>query len=128
MATLADLDWAVAGPPVGVWLTANGTFENVMGNELTLRPDGTGQLNSWSALFGPDEHHFLWRHVEFGVLQIHMHFDDDEPDQPLDWETVRYFAATAQRDAGGPVRVLKNITDPNFWILSGPIEYHSAPD
>jgi hypothetical protein len=128
MAGLADLGWAVAGPPVGVWLTSNGTFDNVMWDRLTVRPDGTGQLDSWSAMHGLDEHRLFWRQTEFGVLQIDIRFDGDEPDRPPDWETVRYVAATAQRDVGGPVRVLKNIAGSKFWTLVGPIEYRSPPD
>ncbi len=124
-----DLAWAVEGPPIGIWATSNGTFNNMMQDQLTLRPDGTGHLNSRSVLRGEEYFPVMWQQVEPGVVKIDMLFPDDDPQRDNDWETVRYGATIKTNDVGGSVPVLKNVDDDVFWTLIGPIELRSrTPD
>ena len=127
--TAEDLKWAIEGPPIGAWMTSNGTFDNMMQDRLSLRPDGTGSLYSRSVLRGEETIPIIWEHVEAGVMRIDMLFPDDDPDREVDWETVRYRAAMVTNDVGGDVPVLKNLDDLVFWTLVGPIELVSrTPD
>ncbi|MEM7045089.1 MAG: hypothetical protein AAF543_19950 [Pseudomonadota bacterium] len=124
-----DLNWAVEGPPIGVWVTSNGTFDNMMQDRLSLRPDGTGYLYSRSVLRGEETFPVMWQQHEPGVLKIDMLFPDDDPERPNEWETVRYVAAMKANDVGGSVPVLKNADADIFWTLVGPIELRSkTPD
>ena len=127
--TAEDLKWAVDGPPIGVWLTANGTFDNMMQDRLSLRADGTGYLYSRSALRGEETLSLVWRQSEPGVLKVDIFFPDDDPDRPYEWESVRYVAAMRENDVGGAVPVLKNVDEDVFWTLVGPIALASrTPD
>ena len=127
--TADDLKWAVDEPPIGVWATSNGTFDTMMQDRLSFRPDGTGYLYSRSVLRGEETFPVMWEQVEPGVLKIDMLFPDDDPNRPNDWETVRYTASMKANDVGGSVPVLKNVDEDVFWTLVGPIELRSrTPD
>lgn len=127
--TADDLDWAIEGPPIGVWVTSSGTFSNMMKDRLSLRPDGTGYLRSHSVLRGEETFPVIWQHVEPGVIKIDMFFPDDDPKREAEWETVRYAAAMKANDIGRDVPVLKNVDDDTFWSLVDPIELVSrTPD
>lgn len=127
--TAEDLKWAVEGPPIGVWRTANGTFDTMMQDRLSLRADGTGYLHSRSVLQGEETFSLVWRQIEPGVLKVDMFFPDDDPERPNEWETVCYVAAMKENDVGGAVPVLKNADGHVFWTLVGPIALASrTPD
>jgi hypothetical protein len=120
----ADLHWAVDGPPLGIWATVTGTADLVMQETLGLLPDGTGFLETRSALRGVERFPLMWKYVEPGKLAFSVLYPEDDPaDEPL-WQDVRYACATVRIDAGGAeVAVLRNADDAQFWNLSGPIGF-----
>jgi hypothetical protein len=122
------LDWAVSGPPIGVWVTAAGTADALMRDTLCLRADGTGDLRSQSALHGEETLPVLWRHKGPGLLMVAMRFPGEDASEPPEWEVVRYAAATLTTDTATQP-VLKNTGDDVFWTLAGPVALLSrTPD
>ena len=122
-------DWAVSGPPIGVWGTAEGSFSNVMATVLTLLPDGTGRVADQSAMFGERVLPLLWRFERPGELRIYTlsGSDDDRPEIADDWDVFRYRADWRQFDIGeGPVLVNDGTTGwyprTGFWTLDAPVQ------
>jgi hypothetical protein len=74
-----DLEWAVEGPPVGMWLTALGSFDLLMQDTLWLAPDGTGYLQRRSVMSGGETFPVLWKQPRSGTLAIVMLFPEDDP-------------------------------------------------
>ncbi len=121
-----DLNWAVDGPPAGIWSTTLGTADALMQDVLCLMPNGTGYLRSQSAMHGVEEVAIMWKHIHAGRLRIATLLPDDEPgDEPL-WETIHYDWAEIENDTGERVAVLRNTSDDCFWTLPGPVRFISA--
>jgi hypothetical protein len=127
-----DLEWAVEGPPIGLWRTAHGSFDMMMQDALWLAPDGTGYLRCHSAMRDEETVPVRWKHLEKGTLAIDMVLPDDDPTDEPDWETVRYRSTVINVDAGGAaIRVLCNVSrderlGQQFWNLVGPIAFVSS--
>ncbi|PID96480.1 MAG: hypothetical protein CSA84_04940 [Actinomycetales bacterium] len=117
-------DWATSGPPLGVWRTALGTAGAVMGESITFNADGTGRLDTHSAMRGNESFELVWRHMGEGRLQIICLEPDETRDDITDdmWETVLYLADWQTNDLGLREPILKNRSREEFWHLSGPIQ------
>ena len=121
-----DLRWAVDGPPIGIWTTVQGTFDVIMQDTLWLLSDGTGYLQSRSALRGTERFPVKWKQVQPGTLLMAILYPGDDLNADTEWETVLYCNAVTRIDAGGAhVPVLRNIDDNRFWNLVGPIGFAS---
>lgn len=120
-------DWAVQGPPVGVWRTAEGSFSAVAASVLTLRPDGTGTVEHVSPLSGDRLMHLLWRFREPGRLELFQSEHADAlPREDGDWDVVPYKADWRRWDVGaGPVLVNDGTQGwfpaDGFWTLLAPV-------
>ncbi len=118
---MPELQWAVDGPPIGLWGTFLGSFDGLMQDRLSIRPDGTGFLYSRSPMRGEETLPILWRHPEAGLLEVAAMYPFDDPLEEPQFETVRYRAAVREADVGGSTPVLENCDDDVFWGLVGPI-------
>ncbi len=116
-----DLAWAVEGAPIGTWTTSNGTFDSMMQDTLTLAKDGTGWLRTRSAMRGVELMPVMWRHSAPGVIKLALLLPGEDPNEPPDFETIRYGAVTMKHDIGNEKVVLKNDDDDVFWNLAGPV-------
>ena len=116
--------WAVDGPPLGVWRTELGSASALMGDVLTLVPDGTGSLASRSALHGEERVPIVWRHRGPGHLELVAFLPDETPERMDDdmWEPVRYVAAWLESDTGTRSPILRSVDRESFWTLSGPVQ------
>jgi hypothetical protein len=122
-----DLAWAVDGPPVGVWTTSLGTADAVLQDVLCLLPNGTGFLQTRSALRGIERFPVMWKHPQAGALELAMLLPGDDPNEEPEWEPVRYASAEVEDDTGGRLLVLRNTATDGFWSLAGPVKFLSAP-
>lgn len=122
--------WAVDGPPVGVWRTAQGSFDNVSIAELTLRPDGTGLEEHFGSMLEGQPLSLLWRWERPGELRIFPIFEDGErPERDSDWDVFRYRADWRVFDIGeGPILINEGrrpddvlIPAGGFWNLFAPV-------
>jgi len=122
------LAWAVAGPPIGEWRTAEGTFSNVMGAVISFLPDGTGTVMYYSGMSGDLHRALLWEQPAPGELKIYqVDADFPEPESANDWDRFRYRVQDREFDLGrGPVLVNDGVEDgwlkaAGFWTFDGPI-------
>jgi hypothetical protein len=130
-----NLDWAVNGPPAGVWITELGTANCLMLDTLRLHADGTGELTNWSAMRGEEHISLLWRYIGPGELQINAKYPDMDTtlgnaDADVDapnWETVRYAAGFRSNDVAQNFPALHNTNaaTERFWNLCGPVVFAS---
>lgn len=121
-----DLSWAVNGPPLGVWTTALGTAEVLIRDVLTLLPNGTGFLESRSALRGVERFPVMWKHLQPGKLELARLLPEDDPMAEPEWEPVHYCLANVEDDFGRRSQVLRNIANDVFWVLAGPVKFLSG--
>jgi len=117
-------DWAVAGPPIGVWGSAVGTFAIVMSDTLTIREDGAGVLESQSVLNGAESISLAWKHSSPGVMQIALLYDGILPSDISEdmWEPINYIADWQASDVSDREPVLKNKHHEDFWTLTNAIQ------
>ncbi len=126
-----SVEWAVKGPPVGVWKTCQGTFDAVMPSVLFFNPDGTGWIESSSFLSGPDRTAFKWTFYAEGRLGMELVFDGDDFDDTEsnadDKPYFEYVADIVEIDiAGAQVCILRNKVHSGFWMLDAPISLVSS--
>lgn len=117
-------DWAVTGPPLGIWRTALGSASLLMADTLTIAADGTGTLDLRSAFRGNESVGLVWRHLSPGVMQIVPMYDGLQPAAITEdlWEPVNYVAAWQQTDSADREPILKNQHRDNFWTLTGAMQ------
>lgn len=76
---------------VGLWSAGAGYYDTFSDEWLIFRPDGTGRLVFLNP-FDDDSHHFRWRVVEPGVIDL--------IGTEFDFRGVRYSVAEAERPPG----------------------------
>ena len=126
--------WAVEGPPIGTWRTFEGTFSNVMANEITFESNGTGSVVQTSGLGGAEASPIRWRQVGEGVLWISHDIDGDIDEGDTDegdtdnGDTFYYVASHRRSDAGSSPVLMNAPSEPDgwipaggFWIFPGPV-------
>lgn len=121
-----DLKWAVDGPPIGVWTTSLGTADVLMSDVLTLLPNGTGFLESRSALHGVERFPVMWKHRQPGRLELARLLPEDDPMAEPEWEPVHYGLAEINDDFGRRCQVLRNMAGEVFWVLAGPVKFQAV--
>ena len=77
------LHWAVDGPPIGLWTTSNGTFDNVMIVYYAFFRDGSGFIKTGNAL-GLDRKLFRWTFEKTGQLTIHEAGQEEDLEKDLE--------------------------------------------
>lgn len=108
---------------VGVWQTAQGTFDQVSGDTVTFRPDHTGVIEYGSAFSGETAARFEWR--EKGERTIEVRFTDDEDDRGEEaepWGDLVYDFRVNATDVGGEV-VLHEVGREGFWDSEAPLRF-----
>ena len=121
MTELHPYDWAVTGPPIGIWTSAVGSFSVMMEDTLTISADGMGSLHTHSVFRGDETIDLVWRHLSPGVMQIVTLDDGLLPSAITEdmWDQVKYIADWHTSDVGGRQPVLKNKHYDDFWTLTG---------
>lgn len=116
-------DWAVENPPIGYWVSDQGTFEQVESEDYVFFPDGSGVKRHFSAFSGITIIKFLWKYLGIGELSFFWFFEDDElfqtdieidpndpdPDDivhPDNWDRNYYCASWKSTDISKSVPVL----------------------
>lgn len=123
--------WAVDGPPIGVWKTNSGSATFLMSSVLTISPNGVGTRVDHSRLFADFTTSLFWRMLVPGELQL-FESDEDYP-RPVydnDWSVFRYRADWKVYDIGaGPVLINDGIEEEGgifpkngFWMFDSPVE------
>jgi len=117
-------DWAVSGPPLGVWRSVLGSASVLMADTLTIKPDGTGSLDLRSTFRGDESVNLVWRHLSPGVMQIVPLYDGLHPAAITEdlWEPINYMADWQQTDSADREPVLKNQHRDDFWTLTGALQ------
>jgi hypothetical protein len=85
-----DLAWAIAGPPLGLWRTFNGTIDSMMQDTLCVRADRTGYVQGRSVTRGTEYISLVWRQFQPGVIEFALQWVEQDVIAALSWETVRY--------------------------------------
>ena len=126
--------WAVDGPPFGIWQTAGGSFDVVQKSRIAFNPNGTGEIIDGNA-FGFDvPRTFEWIHKSAGVLSVFV-FDSEisnsenanERSNEINWESIDYTTDIIETDVGTiPVLWDVNPSFPDsfpvaFWYTNNPI-------
>ncbi len=95
-----------------------------MGESIIFNNDGTGRLDTCSAMRGGESFELVWRHVAEGHLQIICLETGETGDDITDdmWETVFYMADWRASDLHPREPILRNRSREEFWHLSGPIQ------
>lgn len=121
MTELHPYDWAVTGPPIGIWTSAVGSFSVMMEDTLTISADGMGSLHTHSVFRGDETIVLVWRHLSPGVMRIVPLYDGLLPSDITEdmWEPIRYISDWHTSDVGGRQPVLKNKHRDGFWTLTG---------
>jgi hypothetical protein len=114
--------------PLGHWVSATGTFDVVMREEIWFLPHGRGRIARHSALLGSDDVDFLWRLPQRGCLDLRelaraRSGGDDVADAP--WEHIEMEFGKLSTDAGTQMTLRQRGTQ-GFWIIPWPLRWEGS--
>jgi hypothetical protein len=100
---------------VGLWCTAQGTFNIVMAQHWVFRPDGTGSFTDTGPFGYPrSETEFEWRQAGDCLIELRLtaytafgeDYAADLDEDERDWQTIRYTFVPVETDFGTRVGLI----------------------
>lgn len=121
---------------VGYWITAQGTFNQVMAQHWEVCPDGTGRFTDRGPFGYPRaETCFEWRQAGDFTIELRLtkcvahepNFEAELDSDDSEWQTIRYGFVAVQTDCGFEVGLVGGILSINAPLgYSGPVNVQDS--
>jgi hypothetical protein len=111
--------------PCGSWRSMPGTHDQLFNDAIRFDPEGTGEMQVRSLMFGDATTRFLWRMAGYGVIARQDIEEAPAPEdggQPDDsgWYRVAFVIHQRTSDVG-TFWVLQGKDEDGFWPLTSPV-------